>query len=242
MERENVQERRRLPRCGVCRLPAETLAEVERERLAWGLTYDELAQRLHASGHRTSSSSLRRHLRNHVRNSEFLDGEAAAEKAEDVTTPFDALIGGAVDDRAIADATVRVLVEHLQSLEKTRRATRDRFQAERLTTRSLKEIAALDRALKRWEEVRKPRQELLAKLTQTLDRIPDVIGQEYQAFMSDHLNVIDRAVDEHLRDYSYPDRLVRRLNEAKADLRQNFGPRMITAIRSITQETLDALR
>ena len=80
METENVQQLHRLPRCGVCRLPAGTLAEIERERLAWGATYDQLAEKLRSSGHATSTSALRRHFRLRFRRSRplFAAQESAA--------------------------------------------------------------------------------------------------------------------------------------------------------------------
>jgi hypothetical protein len=239
---QNMQQRRTSVRCRVCRLPGETLAEVHRERYAWGATYEQLAEKLRASDHTTSTSSLRRHFHAHVRNGQIEDSEAEAANLQEIATPFDALVGGSADDRAVADAMVNTLLEQLQRVEKTRRITRDGAQADRFAARSLKQIAALDRALRRRQEIRRPYDELLAKVRDTLHRIPDAAGEAFRTSLEEHAGFIDQAVDEFLRDYSYPDRLLRRINQAKAEFPKMFASRIVRAIQSVTQETLDSLR
>ena len=84
--------------------------------------------------------------------------------------------------------------------------------------------------------------ELRAQLKETLDRIAPAAGEACRTVMQEHLAVVDQAVDEFLRDYSYPDRLVRRLKEAKTEFPKLFASRVTEALKTITQETRDALR
>ena len=189
----------------------------------------------------TSPSSLRRHFA-HVRNSQIEDSEVGARNLEEIATPFDALVGGGADDRAIADAVVNVLVEQLQHAEKVRRVTRDGAQADRFAARSLKQIAALDRALRRRQEIRKPRQELLAKFKDTLNRIAEAVRDAAHGFMQEHVGMMDRAVDQYLRDHSHPELLVRRLREFENDWPRAFAARILTALKGVSQDTLNSLK
>ncbi len=159
-----------------------------------------------------------------------------------IATPFDPLVGGAVDDRAVADAVVNVLVEQLQHAEKVRRVTRDGAQADRFAARSLKQIAALDRALRRRQEIRKPRQELLAKFKDTLSRIAEAVRDAAHGFMQEHVGMMDRAVDQYLRDHSHPELLVRRLREFENDWPRAFASRILTALKGVSQDTLNSLK
>lgn len=242
MDTENVQERRRLPRCGVCRLPADVLAEVQRERLAWNTTYEQLAERLRASGHATSTSAIRRHFKAHVQNSQLAGSPFDTEALEDVATPLDPIVGSPVDDRAVADAMVNLLVEQLQHGERVRRASRDSTQADRLTARTLKQVAALDRAIRRRQEIKRPYEELRVNLIEAFDRLPTAAGEASRTAMNEHLTLIDQAVDEFLRDYQYPDRLLRRLNDAKANFPRVFASRVVAAVQGVTQGLRDNLR
>ena len=241
MDTENMQQGRAIPRCRVCRLTPDALAEVHRQRLVWNATYEHLAQKLRSSGHVTSPSSLRRHFA-HVRNSQMEDTEVGARNLEEIATPFDPLVGGAVDDRAVADAVVNVLVEQLQHAEKVRRVTRDGAQADRFAARSLKQIAALDRALRRRQEIRKPRQELLAKFKDTLNRIAEAVRDAAHGFMQEHVGMMDRAVDQYLRDHSHPELLVRRLREFENDWPRAFAARILPALKGVSQDTLNSLK
>ena len=239
MDTENMQQGRAIPRCRVCRLTPDALAEVHRQRLVWNATYEQLAQKLRSSGHVTSPSSLRRHFA-HVRNSQMEDTEVGARNLEEIATPFDPVVGGGADDRAIADAVVNVLVEQLQHAEKVRRVTRDGAQADRFAARSLKQIAALDRALRRRQEIRKPRQELLAKFKDTLNRIAEAVRDAAHGFMQEHVGMIDRAVDQYLRDHSHPELLVRRLREFENDWPRAFAARILPALKGVSQDTLNS--
>ena len=241
MDTENMQQGRAIPRCRVCRLTPDALAEVHRQRLVWNATYEHLAQKLRSSGHVTSPSSLRRHFA-HVRNSQMEDTEVGARNLEEIATPFDPVVGGGADDRAIADAVVNVLVEQLQHAEKVRRVTRDGAQADRFAARSLKQIAALDRALRRRQEIRKPRQELLAKFKDTLSRIAEAVRDAAHGFMQEHVGMMDRAVDQYLRDHSHPELLVRRLREFENDWPRAFASRILTALKGVSQDTLNSLK
>ena len=241
MDTENMQQGRAIPRCRVCRLTPDALAEVHRQRLVWNATYEHLAQKLRSSGHVTSPSSLRRHFA-HVRNSQMEDTEVGARNLEEIATPFDPVVGGGADDRAIADAVVNVLVEQLQHAEKVRRVTRDGAQADRFAARSLKQIAALDRALRRRQEIRKPRQELLAKFKDTLSRIAEAVRDAADGFMQEHVGMMDRAVDQYLRDHSHPELLVRRLREFENDWPRAFAARILPALKGVSQDTLNSLK
>jgi len=241
VDTENMQQGRAIPRCRVCRLTPDALAEVHRQRLVWNATYEHLAQKLRSSGHVTSPSSLRRHFA-HVRNSQMEDTEVGARNLEEIATPFDPVVGGGADDRAIADAVVNVLVEQLQHAEKVRRVTRDGAQADRFAARSLKQIAALDRALRRRQEIRKPRQELLAKFKDTLSRIAEAVRDAAHGFMQEHVGMMDRAVDQYLRDHSHPELLVRRLREFENDWPRAFAARILPALKGVSQDTLNSLK
>jgi hypothetical protein len=243
MDSENLALRRRLPRCGVCKLPSATLAEVERERFAWGASYDALAEKLRSSGHTTSTSALRRHFRSHARALPDDGPNAPGSPAgEDITTPFDTLVGAPVDDRRVAEAVVQVLLEQLQRVERARRATRDGVQADRLGSRSLKQLTALDRALRRWQDIRQPREELRAKFRETLNGIAEAAGMAARTFMADHVGLMENAVEEHLRDYDHPERLVRRLREFQNDWPKTFGSRLIEAVKGASDELTKELR
>jgi len=241
VDTENMQQGRAIPRGRLCRLTPDALAEVHRQRLVWNATYEHLAQKLRSSGHVTSPSSLRRHFA-HVRNSQMEDTEVGARNLEEIATPFDPVVGGGADDRAIADAVVNVLVEQLQHAEKVRRVTRDGAQADRFAARSLKQIAALDRALRRRQEIRKPRQELLAKFKDTLSRIAEAVRDAAHGFMQEHVGMMDRAVDQYLRDHSHPELLVRRLREFENDWPRAFAARILPALKGVSQDTLNSLK
>ena len=170
------------------------------------------------------------------------DTEVGARNLEEIATPFDPVVGGGADDRAIADAVVNVLVEQLQHAEKVRRVTRDGAQADRFAARSLKQIAALDRALRRRQEIRKPRQELLAKFKDTLSRIAEAVRDAAHGFMQERVGMMDRAVDQYLRDHSHPEVLVRRLREFENDWPRAFASRILTALKGVSQDTLNSLK
>lgn len=242
MDPENVQPRRRLPRCGVCKMPTATLAEVERERLAWGASYDALAEKLRAAGHTTSTTALRRHFRSHARALPDDGPDAPGSAGEDIATPFDSLVGGPVDDRRVAEAVVQVLLEQVQCVERARRATRDGAQADRLGSRSLKQLTALDRALRRWQDIRRPRDELRAKFRETLNGIAEAAGTAARTFMADHVGLMENAVEQHLRDYNHPERLVRSLREFQNDWPKTFGSRLLEAVKGASDELMKALR
>jgi len=170
------------------------------------------------------------------------DTEVGARNLEEIATPFDPVVGGGADDRAIADAVVNVLVEQLQHAEKVRRVTRDGAQADRFAARSLKQIAALDRALRRRQEIRKPRQELLAKFKDTLNRIAEAVRDAAHGFMQEHVGMMDRAVDQYLRDHSHPELVVRRLREFENDWPRAFAARILPALKGVSQDTLNSLK
>src|SRR2546426_1256181 len=105
---------------------------------------------------------------------------------ENVSTPFDALVNAQVlDDRLVVEVRGRALVERLQRLERAQRATRNPAQAERLMAASLKEMQALERALRRGEELAKPHQELVGKFKEFVGRMIHATQDARRAFMQD---------------------------------------------------------
>ena len=229
-------------RCLCCRLPADVREElVERARLRGWATYAQIAENLSAEGFRLSEAAVRRHLR-HVDPARFFEPAEGAEP-QDVATPFDALVNAPVlDDRTVVEVLARSLVERLQRLERARQATRNPAQAERLMKASLDEMRALERALRRREELTQPRQELKATFFEFLQRVLEATKQACGAFIADHLQMMDAAINEHLDDYSHPERLVRRMREFQRDWPQTLRTRVMDAIRPIGDETLAALR
>lgn len=231
-------------RCLVCRLPAELRDEVERDRLRHWKTYDVLAQELASKGFTLSPASLRRHFGRHVDpNSEFDAAQPQDRRQENVSTPFDSLVRAEVlDDREVVEVMARSLVERLQRLEQAQRATRNPAQAERLMSASLKEMHALERALRRREELTQPRRELRVKFLEFLQRVLKATRDACGAFITDYLSMMDDAVNEHLADYSHPDRLVRRMREFRQEWPRSLQTRVMDAIRPIGDETFASLR
>ncbi len=147
-----------------------------------------------------------------------------------------------LDDRLVVEVMARSLVERLQRLERAQRATRNPAQAERLMTASLKEMHALERALRRREELAKPRQELVGKCKEFVGRVFQATKDACAAFIEDYLRTMDDAVNAHLADYSHPERLVRRMSEFQRDWPKAMRQRVSDAIRPIWQETMATLR
>ena len=73
-------------------------------------------------------SSLRRHFRSHIRNSQFLDGEVVGETLDPVATPFDGLAEGRINEEAVSEAVVRALLGRIERLEKEQRVVRGHCQ------------------------------------------------------------------------------------------------------------------
>ena len=186
---------------------------------------------------------MRRHLRHVEPNSQFDAAEPEDRDQENVSTPFDALVNAQVlDDRLVVEVMARSLVERLQRLERAQRATRNPAQAERLMTASLKEMQALERALRRREELAKPRQELVGKSKEFVGRVFQATKDACGAFITDYLHMMDDAVNAHLADYSHPERLVRRMSEFRRDWPKAMRQRVSDAVRPIWQETMATLR
>src|SRR2546426_9971257 len=162
---------------------------------------------------------------------------------ENVSTPFDGLVNAQVlDDRQVVEVMARSLVERLQRLERAQRATRNPAQAERLMTASLKEMQALERALRRREELAKPRQELVGKSKEFVGRVFQATKDACGAFITDYLQSMDAAINEHLADYSHPERLVRRMSEIQRDWPKALRQQVSDAVRPLWQETMATLR
>ncbi len=53
--------------------------------------------------------------------------------------------------------------------------------------------------------------------------------------------MMDRAVDQYLRDHSHPEVLVRRLREFE-DWPRAFAARILTALKGVSQDTLNSLK
>ena len=186
---------------------------------------------------------MRRHFRHVPRDRYFEAAETENDNSQDVTTPFDALVNAQVlDDRLVVEVMARSLVERLQRLERAQRATRNPAQAERLMTASLKEMQALERALRRREELAKPRQELVGKSKEFVGRVFQATKDACAAFIEDYLRTMDEAVNAHLADYSHPERLVRRMSEFQRDWPKAMRQRVSDAVRPIWQETMATLR
>jgi len=174
--------------------------------------------------------------------SRYFEGAEGADP-QDVATPFDPLVNAPVlDDRLVVEVLARSLVGRLQGLERARQATRNPAQAERLMKASLDEMRALERALRRREELTQPRQELKAKVLEFLQRVLDATRDACGAFITDYLQMMDAAINEHLADYSHPERLVRRMSGFRRDWRKTLGTRVMDAIRPIGDEAFASLR
>src|SRR5439155_21689437 len=85
-------------RCLGCRLPQELQEEIARDRFRGWAAFAHLVQKLSNKGFTLSEASVRRHFRHVPRDRYFEVGEGEGRNAEDVSTPFDALVGKAVDD------------------------------------------------------------------------------------------------------------------------------------------------
>jgi len=243
MDTENVQQRRQLARCRVCRLPSDTLAEVHRERLGWNASYEELAEKLRASGHATSASALRRHFRNHVRDSQFEAVEPDTDKLSEVETPFDDLVDGdVIDDRAVTEAMVRVLVQRIRGLERAQRVSRNPAQVDRLMGHSLKEMQALERALRRLEEIMKPRQELREKFLESWQRLVEAMTDAARDFIKDHVGIMVKSVDAYLAEPLRPQELVRCVRRFERDWPEEFANRLVAGMKPVSDEMLAIFR
>ena len=230
-------------RCLGCRLPQELQEEIARDRFRGWATFAHLVQKLSDKGFKLSEASVRRHLRHVEPNSQFAAAEPEDRSQENVSTPFDGLVNAQVlDDRLVVEVMARSLVERLQRLERAQRATRNPAQAERLMTASLKEMQALERALRRREELAKPRQELVGKSKEFVGRVFQATKDTCGAFITDYLQMMDAAINEHLADYSHPERLVRRMSEFQRDWPKAMRQRVSDAVRPIWQETMATLR
>jgi len=60
--------------------------------------------------------------------------------------------------------------------------------------------------------------------------------------MQEHVGMMDRAVDQYLRDHSHPELLVRRLREFENDWPRAFASRILTALKGVSQDTLNSLK
>ena len=230
-------------RCLACRLPPDLQEEIERDRIRGWATFAQLVEKLSSKGFTLSDSAVRRHFRHVPRDRYFEAAETENDNSQDVTTPFDALVNAQVlDDRLVVEVMARSLVERLQRLERAQRATRNPAQAERLMTASLKEMQALERALRRREELAKPRQELVGKSKEFVGRVFQATKDACAAFIEDYLHLMDEAVNAHLADYSHPERLVRRMSEFQRDWPKAMRQRVSDAVRPIWQETMATLR
>src|SRR5207244_13462910 len=230
-------------RCLACRLPPDLREEIERDRIRGCATFAQLVKKLSSKGFNLSDSAVRRHFRHVPRDRYFEAATTDDGDPQDVATPFDPLVNAQVlDDRLVVEVMARSLVERLQRLERAQRATRNPAQAERLMTASLKEMHALERALRRREELAKPRQELVGKCKEFVGRVFQATKDACAAFIEDYLHMMDDAVNAHLADYSHPERLVRRMSEFQRDWPKAMRQRVSDAVRPIWQETMATLR
>jgi len=60
--------------------------------------------------------------------------------------------------------------------------------------------------------------------------------------MQEHVGMMDRAVDQYLRDHSHPEVLVRRLREFENDWLRAFAARILPALKGVSQDTLNSLK
>jgi hypothetical protein len=108
-----------------------------------------------SKGFDLSDSALRRHFRHVERDRYFMLSDGGDGSAEPVETPFDGLLTGWISEKQVAETLVRSVLLRLQELERQQRPVRDQPSRERLA-RYLKTLAALERGLKRLEDIRKP--------------------------------------------------------------------------------------
>ncbi len=229
MDTDNTQQRRALPRCRVCRLPADTLAEVERERLAWGATFEQLAEKVRASGHATSASSLRRHFRSHASDLAHHDTNEPLADLKGITTPFDGLLDGKIRERDVTEAVVKVLVQRMQRLETEQQAVRDHSRADRLWTRSLKTMAMLERTLKRLEEIRQPERDVKAMVADSLQRALAAIIETYNAGAKEQIAMVKQGAYDFLDQKLRPEDFLRLISRWERECSTGMASRIAEA-------------
>jgi len=229
MDTDNTQQRRALSRCRVCRLPADTLAEVHRERLAWGATFEQLADKVRASGHMTSASSVRRHFRSHAADLAHRDADEPLGDLNGIATPFDGLLDGKIMERDVTEAVVQVLVQRMQRLEKERQAVRDQSRADPLWTRSLKTMAMLERSLKRLEEIRQPERDVKAIVADSLQRALAAIMETYNAGAKEQIAMLKQGAYDFLDQKLRPEDFLRLINRWERECSTGMASRIAEA-------------
>jgi len=201
-----------------------------------------LVDKLASKNFHLSSSALLRHFR-HVRPDwQFESIDTEDDTVQDIPTLFDGLGDDKISESAVAEVVVKALIEQLRYSEKAWRTTRDRAHAERLQARSLQQLAALDRALHRFDQIKQPRRELKQKFMELVQRVVEATQRASQAVLQDYFAVVNDALSEHLADPSRPDRLVRRVREFERDWPERLAERVLPAIRPIGEEAIATLR
>jgi hypothetical protein len=233
---ENPQQGRAVSkRCRVCHLPREALDEIHRQRLAWGATYDELAERTLASGRRCSTSSLRRHFR-HAGNYELPGGAIEGANVEEIATPFDSLLSGWINEKTVTETLVRSLLQRMQALDRQQRTLRDAASRERLAGRYLQTVSALERALKRLEEFRRPEREAGAKLSDVLGRAGAATIEVYKARVQEQISVVKQAFYDYLDKRFPPEEMLRQISRWEREWSTGIASRITETLIPILRE------
>ena len=231
-------------RCLACRLPDDLRDEIARDRIRGWATFAALAGKLAGRGFQLSESAIRRHFRHVDRDRYFERAESETNAADLATTPtpFDSLLTAeAVSDRAICETMVRALLERVQRLEQARRATRDPVRAETLMRQSREELRALERALGRLAEARKPRDEMKRRLGEVIDKLAKATADACHAAMEEHLKVLDATADEYVGERLRPESLMRRLARFQAEWPDTLRANIMAATVPIIREAQAAL-
>jgi hypothetical protein len=199
-------------RCLACRLPDDLRGEIERDRVRAWATFAALAENLASKGFTLSESALRRHFRHVDKNRYCAPDYGSDGSAEPVSTPFDGLLTGWISEKAVAETLVRSLLERMQELERQQRAMRDPASRERLAGRHLQTLAALERALKRLEETRKPERDVKKIVAESLQRALEATMERYRAGMRDQMSALKQGAYDFLDQKLRPEEFLRQIN------------------------------
>jgi hypothetical protein len=239
VEESARRKSRTLPRCSVCRLPANTLARVHEDRLRSHLTLGAITGELREAGHDISESALRRHLGRHVPDLDYSPISQAGRPQEQpttVATAFDNLIGKELDPTGALEAATTALVEMMQALVRDfRTAAGQRSQVgERVLGQFLKMQNALVRSLKELEVGRTKRDEFRRVVPQIVDRIVTEAVRSIASLMRENGKRLREDIVEVGHERMTLDEFWSRLSRYENEWAMEVGTRM----RAATKEAL----
>jgi hypothetical protein len=225
-------------RCLACRLPAELREEIERDRLRGWSTFAEITEKLRSRGFTLSDSAVRRHFGHVDRDSYFqpLPADSGGD-AEPISTPFDGLVNAEwLSEKNVAETLVRAVVQRLQELDRQQRTVRDQPGRERLGSRYLQTLGALERASKRLAEMRKPERDVKRIVAEALQQATIAVQETYRTATHEHLALVRSALfdllDKRLQPEDFLGLIKRWDEEWPTALVQRVGETMILSFRA----------